>query len=458
MPTDKRIPEDKRLPHSLEAERAVLGSILLDNDCLSIALDVLGRDDWFRESHRLIWDQMVKLSGAFYPVDNVSLSDSLQAAGNLQKAGGPSYIASLSDGVPSGDHSFVRNYCRIVKEKSLLRRAAAFGQAVQSRAYSASETSQAILEFAQTELNALSLSQDAPGLTKMSEVARSLNFGTLIDGKGTEGLQTGFYDIDGLTCGLHPGELTLVAARPSVGKSALSGNIAVNVAKRGAKVALFSLEMSKESLLVRMICSEAKVDYHRIRSGWCTREDMGKVSNAIALVAGLPLWVDDTSAISVTRLRSRAWRLKQEFGLDLLIADFLQLLTVEQRDQFRRMNRAEEVGTIGKGLKDIAKDFGIPTIALAQLNREPEKGKKKREPQLTDLRESGELEQVSDNVWFLDRDEEPAENSESGIKVSAICRKQRNGPQGRGTLLYLPPYTRFENYNELVSDAKPVEG
>jgi replicative DNA helicase len=439
---------ERSLPHNLDAERAFLGSILLDNDALNVVSGTVSPNDLFAESHRLIFQRIMGLFEKNQTVDVVSLAEELTKAGVLEKTGGVAYLAALSDGVPVGDYSFVGNYARIIKEKSILRRLINASSNVMSRALDASEDPELLIDDAQKQIFEIASEKTQSGFFGVKEIVKS-SFGTidvLFDrGQRVTGVETGFTDLDSKTSGLQPGDLIVIAARPSMGKTALAMNIAAYAATHGKVVGMFSLEMSKESLLIRLLCSEARVDSHKLRTGFSSREDWGKMSNALGRLAEAPLFIEDTPSLSVLQMRAKARQLKSERGLDLLVIDYLQLATGHGRFE----NRTQEVSYISRGLKAIAKELHIPVVALSQLSRAPEQHGG-GEPQLHHLRESGSIEQDADVVIFIHRDKRQVPEGEefdpdAGFESKLIIGKQRNGPTGNVNVVFQRRFVRFEN-------------
>jgi replicative DNA helicase len=441
----------------VEAERALLGSILLDNGALNVVAGTIASDDLFAESHRLIYHQILSLSEKSQTIDLVSLAEELSKSGMLERTGGAAYLAGLSDGVPAGDYSFVSNYARIIKQKSILRRLINASSNVISRAFEAAEDPEVLIDEAQRQIFEIAGDKVHSGFSGVKDIVQS-SFGTidvLFDrGQRVTGVETGFTDLDDMTSGLQPSELIVVAARPSLGKTALAMNIAAHAATHGKVVGMFSLEMSKESLLIRLLCSEARVDSHRLRTGFASREDWGKMTRVLGRLAEAPLFIEDTPSLSVLQIRAKARQLQSERGLDLLIVDYLQLATGHGRFE----NRTQEVSYISRGLKGIAKELKIPVMALSQLSRAPEQHGS-GPPQLFHLRESGSIEQDADVVIFIHRDRRQVSEDEefdagSGVETRLIIGKQRNGPTGEITVIFQKPFVRFEN-GPLASEQNP---
>lgn len=447
MPTTSM---ERTLPHNLEAERALLGSILLDNGALDPALEKLTQDDFFADAHRLIYEKMLGLFEKTRTIDLVTLSEELGREGLLEKAGGATYLASLVDGVPLGTTANVAEYCRIVKDKAIVRRLINASNNVIARCLEANEDPIALIDLAQSQMIDIAADKVQSGFHRVREIVDS-SFGSLdvlFDrGKSVTGVETGFKDLDDMTSGLQPGELIIVAARPSLGKTALALNIGAHAALEGKVVGVFSLEMSKESLLIRLLCSEARIDSHKLRTGFADNDDWQKMSRALGRLAEAPLYIDDTPSLNIMQIRAKARRLLAERKrLDLVIVDYLQLITGHTRFE----NRTQEVSYISRSLKSIAKELSAPVLALSQLSRAPEAGKG-REPQLSDLRDSGSIEQDADVVIFIHRGMPSGEGTgfdEPGVVTELNVGKQRNGPTGPIKLVFLKPYTRFENYTE----------
>jgi len=436
---------EKTLPHSLEAERALLGSILLDNGALNVAVGVLSKDDFFSEANRLTFEKMIGLSEKSRTIDLVTLSEDLSREGLLEKVGGAAYLASLIDGVPAGNYTVVTEYSRIVREKSLVRRLINASNNVIARCLEGTDDPETLIDHAQTQVLDLAEQKVQAGFLGVRDIVKS-SFGTidvLFDrGQQVTGVETGFTALDNMTAGLHAGELVVVAGRPSLGKTALALNIAAHASiERKKVVGVFSLEMSKESLVIRLLCSEGRIDSHKLRTGFSSREDWSKMTRALGRLAEAPLYIEDSAALSILQIRAKARRLKAEKGLDLLIVDYLQLVTGHGRFE----NRNQEVSFVTRGLKSIAKELQVPVVALSQLSRAPEERPGQR-PQLSDLRESGSIEQDADVVIFLFRDKRQSEDGEeAGAETRLIIGKQRNGPTGDVPVVFLKPFARFEN-------------
>jgi replicative DNA helicase len=440
MPTDTTL--ERPLPSNLDAERSILGAILLDNSALNTAIEALKVDDFFLLQHRNVFNQMVALGEAQQPIDLVTLSDELHRRGELEASGGAAYLASLADGVPRVSN--VEHYARIVKEKAMLRNLVHAANRIQQNALDGEEGADAILDDAESKIFALAEDRVKAGLISVKDIVRD-NFERLEkifrEGKSVTGISTGYGELDKLLSGLQPSELIILAARPSQGKTALALNLAENIAIRGGlPVALFSLEMSKESLLQRLVASVAQVDAHKFRSGHLSREDWRRMTEGLGQISSAPLWVDDAGSTSVLEIGAKARRLKRDKGLSLVIVDYLQLIS--GRGRFN--SRQEEVASISRGLKGLAKELQIPVLVLSQLTRAPER--EERGPQLSDLRESGAIEQDADVVMFIYRpnffnlNATPEERDMADILIA----KQRNGPTDKVKFVFRSRLTRFE--------------
>jgi replicative DNA helicase len=437
---------DRTLPHNLEAEKCVIGAILINNQAFNQAAEVIDAEDFFRDAHRRLFEKMVALTDRSEPVDLVTLTDELGRSGELEDVGGPAYIASLTDGVPRSAN--VEYYARIVKEKSTLRRLIQSATDVLGRAYDAEEDADDLLDAAERSIFQIAEHRLRSGFVPLGQLVDSgyQLIETLQHQKGlVTGVPTGFADLDEMTSGLQNSDLIIVAARPSMGKTSLVLNMALHCGvEAGRTVGIFSLEMSKEQLFVRMLTSEARVDAHRFRGGFLGEQDYARLVQAFGRLHDAKVFIDDTPAIGILEMRAKSRRLKLEHGLDLLIVDYLQLM--QGRGRFE--NRQQELAAISRSLKILAKELNIPIVALSQLSRAPESRGDHR-PQLSDLRESGALEQDADVVLFIFREDMYAQEGERRPETEGtaelIIGKQRNGPTGMVRLAFLKQYTRFEN-------------
>lgn len=433
---------ERALPHNLEAERCVLGSILINNSAFNVAAELVKADDFYRDAHRRVFDRIAGLSERGQAIDLVTLREALDRAGDLEKIGGPAYISALADGVPRSTN--VAHYAQIVKEKATLRNLIHSANKIVSSAYATDDDADAVLDRAQQEIFAIAEDRIHSGFVSMEQLVKD-GFETVERIQAQKGLvtgvPTGFADIDDLTAGLQPADLVIVAARPSMGKTAFALNVGLHVGTRGERtVGIFSLEMAKEQIFLRMLTAEADVDAHRLRTGMLSDSDWSGLSAALGRLGQARVFVDDTPAIGVLEMRAKSRLLKETHGLDLVIIDYIQLM--QGRGRFE--NRTQELAAISRSLKGLAKELNVPVVALSQLSRAPE-SRADRRPQLSDLRESGALEQDADVVMFIFREEMYDEKPENSGLAEVIIGKQRNGPTGTVKLAFLKQYTRFAN-------------
>ena len=433
---------DRPLPHNLEAERAVLGAVLLDAEAIHRAVEFIKDTDFFRDAHRRIFAKMLELAERSQAIDFITIKDELGRSGDLDQVGGPAYIASLVDGLPRGVN--VADYARIVKEKSSLRSLIQSANRVLASAYQAEDDAGAIIDEAEREIFAIAEGAIHQGFVSMRELANA-SFAVVEQAHSRKqlvtGVPTGFLELDEMLAGLQPSDLIIVAARPSMGKTSLVLNIAQHVGtKTTMTVGFFSLEMSKEQLFLRMLTSEAGIDAHRLRTGFLGERDFPKLTHAMEVLGGARIFIDDSASIGVLEMRAKARRLKAEHGLDLIIIDYIQLM--QGRGRFE--NRVTELASISRGLKGLAKELAVPVVVLSQLSRAPEQRPNKR-PQLSDLRESGALEQDADVVVMIFREDMYEATEENQGLAELIVAKQRNGPTGTARLALIRELTRFEN-------------
>jgi replicative DNA helicase len=435
------------LPANIEAERSILGAILLDNLSYNEAAEHLKPEDFLLDSHRRIYSRMVELSDSSRSIDLITLCEELGRHGELESIGGAAYISSLLDGVP--DRPSIEHYIKIVRDKSLLRGLIHTATAAIARASEQADPAEEILNDTEAQIFQLSEKRIGRSFMGVQEIVRE-SFGSvdalLQRGRRITGLETHYADLDEKTSGLQKSDLIIIAGRPSMGKTSFAMNIAENAAIDDAKtVAVFSLEMSKEALLQRMLCSVARVDAHKFRTGSLWQDDIRKIAQALEKLSQAPIFVDDSPGITVSEMRAKARRLQQSKGaLDLVIVDYLQLMSGGGK---RYENRTQEVSAISRGLKALAKELQVPVVALSQLSRAPEsRGSGDHRPQLADLRESGSIEQDADVVAFIFREEvyKPDDPDLEGI-AEVIIRKQRNGPTGTVRMAFLKSSTRFES-------------
>jgi replicative DNA helicase len=436
---------ERGLPQNLEAERSVLGSILLDSASLSSVVPVLQQEDFFPDTHRRIYGAMLELFERSSEIDTLTLREELDRTGGAEKVGGATYLASLVDAVP--DVSNVEHYARIVKEKATLRRLIQAGQRLVRQGLSQEQSAEDLLGSATGEIFDIAEDSVRGGFTPIGQIVKH-NLEVIEEARNRQGmlsgLATGFTELDRMTSGLQPTDLIIIAARPSVGKTSFALNIAQHVAFReGRSVGFFSLEMSREQIGFRVLCSEADVDAKKVRDGYASREATVRLVTAQAKIAGANFFLDDSAALSVPEMRAKAQRLKREKGLDLVIVDYMQLMMGHGRFD----NRTQEVSQISRGLKLLAKELRVPIVALSQLSRQPEQRKGElRKPQLADLRDSGSIEQDADVVAFLYREELYDRDTERKGIADVIIAKQRNGPTGDFPVVFLADHMTFANY------------
>lgn len=434
------------LPANVEAERSILGAILLDNLAYNQAAEHLKPEDFSLDSHRRLYTRMIDLAESSRPIDMITLVEELDRRKELEAIGDVGYISGLVDGVP--DRPSIEHYIKIVRDKALLRGLIHAANSAIARAAEQSDPAEEILNDAEAAIFQLSEKRIGRGFMGVQEIVKE-SFGSvdalLQRGQRITGLATHYTDLDEMTSGFQRSDLIIIAARPSMGKTAFALNIAENAAIEDQKtVGVFSLEMSREALLLRLLCSKARVDSHKMRTGSLWRDDMDKVVHAMEQLAHAPIFIDDTPGIALSEMRAKARRLQQSSGaLDLVIVDYLQLMSGGGR---RYENRTQEVSAISRGLKGLAKELKVPVVALSQLSRAPESRGGDHRPQLADLRESGSIEQDADVVAFIFREEvyKPDEPELEG-RAELIIAKQRNGPTGKVNLAFLKNSTRFES-------------
>jgi replicative DNA helicase len=443
---------DRSLPHSAEAEKAVLGLILLDNELYNQAAEILSEADFHNPAHRLLFRKMEELSAASQPIDVVTLHDALERSKQLEAVGGTGYLSSLLEGVPR--LSSLEPYARIIREKAVLRKLIRVAGDVLERGFSAEEDAAALLESAEQAIFNISVERQDRSFrsleTVLAETCGDIPSEHRVD--LITGIPTGFVDLDYLTGGFQPSDLIILAGRPAMGKTSLALNIALHAALEEQRVVgVFSLEMSAKQLGQRLLCSEAKVDSHRLRSGFLSKAERERVLSTAKNLSRAKLFIDDTPAISVVEMRSKARRLRAELErLDLLVVDYLQLMTGSPGSRQRFESRQLEISHISRNLKALAKELEIPVLAISQLSRAPEQRRGDHRPQLSDLRDSGSIEQDADLVMFVFRPEvyatEPDEDTKGLAEI--IIGKQRNGPTGTVKLVFIHEFTKFANYSE----------
>lgn len=432
-------------PHSIEAEQSVIGSMILDRDAIGIALENISSNDFYQPDLRIIFEAIVTLYDNNKPVDLVTLQNQLKDENNLEQVGGVNYISQLAMAVPTSAH--VSNYAQIVKEKAILRKLIKTSQDIIADSYDGKNKVEDVLNIAEERI--FNIMQDRrteefsaikeliiPTLNKIESIHKN-------QGQVT-GIASGFIDLDYKTAGLQPADLVLIAARPSMGKTAFALNVAQYAAvKENIPTAIFSLEMSKEQLVNRMICSEAMVDAQKLRTGDLEDEDWAKIANGSSILSAAPIYIDDTPGISVGEMRAKCRKLKLEKGLGLILIDYLQLMSGNGKNE----SRQQEISEISRSLKALAREMEAPVVALSQLSRACESRADHR-PMLSDLRESGAIEQDADVVMFLYRDEYYNPETEAKNQGELIIAKQRNGPTGTINLVWLGQYTKFVNMDK----------
>lgn len=436
---------ERPLPYNATAERAVLGAILLENESLVVATEHLkDGSEFFLDGHRRIFRAMLALADFYQPVDLVTLSEHLERHNELEAAGGSAYLSQLMDGLPRGTN--IQHYARIIKEKAQLRTLIRLMEAIQNRALNGEDEPQQILESARAEINHIADSNGHKGGPRLLKDVVHDSYSQiemlLENDRRITGLATGYGYLDQKTAGLQSGDLIVLAARPSIGKTSLVLNILENVAVRQKQPCLmFSLEMNSNALLMRLLASVGHVEGHKLRTGHLAHEDFARIGQTLATLSEAPLYVDDSASASVPEMAARAMKLRKEVGIALVAVDYIQLVTTPGRS-FR--SRQEQVSEISRGLKALAKELNVPLIALSQLTRAPER--EDRRPLLSDLRESGAIEQDADMVLFIHKPNYAKKDAtqEERCQTEIVIAKQRNGPTGSVDFVFLDRYTRFE--------------
>ncbi len=457
--TDNESIPSRQLPWSPEAEQSVIGAMLLDSDAGLTAMELLSDKDFYREGHRRIFRAMAKLLEHGGVIDPVILRDELERRGDLEASGGTDYLAELLDVVPTAAN--VEYHCRIVREKSLLRRLIDVGTGIVQTAYEGRDDVGALLDQAEQQVFEVSYQRGTQEVVRIKELMWQAMERIEARHRGDDsvrGIPSGFTDLDEMTNGFQGSDLIIVAARPSMGKTSFCLNVAANAALEGkTPTAVFSLEMSRDQLVERLLAAESFVDLHRLRSGKLRDDDYPKMSRAAGLLGTAPIWIDDSPALTLLELRSKARRMKAEHDIGLFIVDYLQLI----RGTGRQESRQEEISFISRSLKALARELQTPVVALSQLSRAPEQRGGDRRPVLSDLRDSGAIEQDADLVMFIYRAEmyksviAQEEGAEEGL-AELMLAKHRNGPTGNIKLAFHKQYTRFDNYSSRASD--PVDG
>ncbi len=440
----------KTPPHNVEAEKAVLGGILVSNEKLNVVLSIIVPEDFYKDAHRRILEKIIRLVDTGRPVDLLTLTEELQKSKELEGSGGASYLSSLMDGIPKSLN--IEYHARIIKEKALLRRLIVSSARIIKSSYDQKEEADQLLDEAQAAIIDVAEQRIKPGFVRVGDLtAESLDVIDILRNRkeAVTGIPTGFRDLDSLTSGFHPSEFVVIAARPSMGKTALCLNISQHVAlKTDFGVGFFSLEMSKEQVVLRLLCSEAQLDLKKARTGFIGEREFERLKLAAEALAPANVFVDETPALTVMEMKAKARRLKMEQSLDIVFVDYMQLM----RPGVRMENRTQEISFISRSLKELAKELRIPVVGISQLSRAPEKGRSKPVPMLSDLRESGAIEQDADVVIFIYRPEfyNPEDETLRGIAEVNIA-KQRNGPIGKLQMVFLKEYARFADMKHAFS-------
>ncbi len=429
-------------PHSIEAEQSVLGSMIMDHDAVIVASEILITSDFYRPDHGQIFAAIMELYTTGNPIDLVTIQDRLVQNGVLDQVGGLSYLVELANSVPTSAH--IKQYAKIVQEKATLRKLIKVSTDISAKSYEGEEPLDNIMNFAEKSIFDVLQNKKTDDFTGIDEIIltsiEKIEEAHKSKG-GITGIETGFIDLDQRTAGLQPSDLILVAARPSMGKTAFSLNIIQTAGIKNKKsVAVFSLEMSKDQLVSRMLCAEAMVDSQKARTGMLEKDDWDRIAQSIPNITNSRIYIDDTPGINVMDMRAKCRRLKMEKGLDLIMIDYLQLMSGVGDGS----SRQQEISDISRSLKALAREMNAPVIALSQLSRACEQRQDHR-PMLSDLRESGAIEQDADVVMFLYRDEYYHPDTDKKNVGEVIIAKQRNGPTGTVELVWLGQYTKFAN-------------
>ncbi|AZV61930.1 replicative DNA helicase [Peribacillus castrilensis] len=442
--------QDRIPPQNIEAEQAVLGAIFLEPSSLTVTSEVLIPEDFYRSSHQKIFNVMLKLNDEGKAVDLITVTEELAATKNLEEVGGVSYLSELAGSVPTAAN--IEYYARIVEEKSLLRRLIRTATNIAQEGYSREDEVEELLGEAEKTIMEVAQRKNSGSFQNIKDVlvATYDNIEILTTRKGdVTGIPTGFAELDRMTAGFQRNDLIIVGARPSVGKTAFALNIAQNVAtKTEENVAIFSLEMGAEQLVMRMLCAEGNINAQNLRTGSLTDEDWRKLTMAMGSLSNAGIYIDDTPGVRIGEIRSKCRRLKQEHGLGMILIDYLQLI---QGDGRSGDNRQQEVSEISRSLKALARELKVPVIALSQLSRGVEQRQDKR-PMMSDIRESGSIEQDADIVAFLYRDDYYDKESENKNIIEIIIAKQRNGPVGTVSLAFVKEYNKFVNLERRFDD------
>ncbi|RLL41758.1 replicative DNA helicase [Oceanobacillus piezotolerans] len=442
---------DRVPPHNMEAEQSVIGAIFLEAEAFTTASEVLVAEDFYRASHQRIFAAMMKLSDRGEPIDVVTVTSYLNDVKQLDEAGGVGYLTQLAESVPTAAN--IEYYCRIVEEKALLRRLIRTATDIVTAGFEREDEVEDVLNDAEKGILEVSGQKNSGTFKSIKDVLMNVydNIEQLHQQKGdVTGVPTGFRDLDKITSGFQPNDLIIIAARPSVGKTAFALNIAQSVAvNTDTNVAIFSLEMGAEQLVQRMLCAEGNIDAQRLRNGMLETEDWSRLTMAMGSLSNAGIYIDDTPGVRVSEIRSKCRRLKQEHGLGMILIDYLQLI---QGSGNSRENRQQEVSEISRSLKALARELQVPLIALSQLSRGVESRQDKR-PMMSDIRESGSIEQDADIVGFLYRDDYYDKETENQNIIEIIIAKQRNGPTGTVELAFVKEYNKFVDLDHRYQDS-----
>lgn len=432
----------KTPPHSVEAEKTVLGGILVSNKNLNVVLSIISPEDFYKETNRKVLEKIISLVDKGLPVDLITLSEELQKSGSLEEIGGASYLSSLLDGVPKSLN--IEYHAQIIKEKALLRRLILSSAKIISSSYEQKEDADQLLDEAQAAIIDVAEQRIKPGFVPVRSLAPSAleRIDALRNRQdAVTGIPSGFRDLDALTSGFQNSEFVVIAARPSMGKTALCLNISQYAGlKTDCSVGFFSLEMAKEQLIFRLLCSEAQIDLKKVRTGFIGDREMERLKLGAEVLSQTKVFVDESPALTIMEMKAKTRRLRMEQNLDLVFVDYMQLVRTGGRFE----NRTQEMSYISRSLKELAKELQIPVVGISQLSRAPEKGRSRPIPQLSDLRESGAIEQDADVVIFIYRPEfyHPDDETLRGIAEINVA-KQRNGPTGKLNLAFIREYVRF---------------
>ena len=449
-------PAQKIPPHSLEAEAALLGGLVLENSAIDRVVEIVSADDFYREAHRKIFRAILDLSARSEPIDLLTLTETLKTRGDLPDVGGASYLTELADRAVTAANTI--HYAKIIRERATLRALISTATEIATRGFEGRENVDEFLDQAEHSIYQIAERKVRASFVRIGSMIMDTfrHIEHLFERKEmVTGVPTGFVDLDRITAGLQPSDLIIVAGRPSMGKTSMVLNIAEHVAiEKSIGVAVFSLEMSKEQLVMRMLCSQARVDLNKVRTGFLTPKDFPRLATAAGKLADAPIYIDDTPALSALELRAKARRLRRDkdANLGLIIVDYLQLM----RGSGGNDSREQEISEISRSLKALAKELNLPVIALSQLNRQVE-NRSPPKPRMADLRESGAIEQDADVIAFIYRDEVYNPQSRDEGKAEIIIAKQRNGPTGEVMLAFRREYTRFENLEEDVVEPPAAE-